>query len=161
MFVSLFCLVLLLWTAACREDSDPQRVRPRQLRDVPAQRLAFNFQADVELPPGLTTEDTKTLEAIQQDFDNRRKDDALLRTVVSPDRQRALALYGTADEPSQTFRIDLYSAEGIFLRNLTPPDLAVVFQESVVWSPDSGQIAFVGRRSLKPSAFIPVWVICM
>lgn len=152
MFVALFCLVLLLWTAACREDSDPQRVRPRQLRDVPAQRLAFNFQADVELPPGLTTEETKTLEAIQQDFDNRRKDDALLRTVVSPDRQRALALYGTADEPSQTFRIDLYSAEGIFLRNLTPPDLAVVFQESVVWSPDSGQIAFVGRRSLKPSA---------
>ncbi len=150
MFVSLIGVALLLFAAACRDDSDPQRVRPRQLRDVPAQRLAFNFQADVEAPAGLATEEAKTLEAIQQDFDARRKDDALLRTVVSPDGQRALALYGTADEPSQTFRIDLYSADGNFLRNLTPPDLAVVFQDSVVWSPDSGFIAFVGRKSSQP-----------
>lgn len=149
MFVSLIGLALLLFTAACRDDTDPQRVRPRQLRDVPAQRLAFNFQADLEPPPGLTTEEPRTLELIQQDFDTRRKDDALLRTVVSPDGQRALALYGTTDEPAQTFRIDLYSADGNFLRNLTPPDLAVVFQDSVVWSPDSGSIAFVGRKSLK------------
>src|SRR5882672_5723461 len=150
MFVSLICLALLLLTAACHDDTDPQRVRPRQLRDVPARALAFSFQADVEPPAGLTGEEAKTVAAIQQDFDTRRKDDALLRTVVSPDGQRALALYGTTDEPSQAFRIDLYSADGIFLRNLTPPDLAVVFQDSVVWSPDSGQIAFIGRKSSKP-----------
>jgi hypothetical protein len=150
MFVLLIGLVLLLSTTACREESDSQRVRPRQLRDVPAQRLAFNFEADITQPQGLASEEPKTLDAIQQDFDTRRKDDALLRTVVSPDGQRALALYGTTDEPSQTFRIDLYSADGNFLRNLTPPDLAVVFQDSVVWSPDSGLIAFVGRKSLKP-----------
>src|SRR5882672_4044290 len=150
MFVSLICLALLLLTAACRDDTDPQRVRPRQLRDVPARALAFNFQADVEPPAGLTGEEAKTVAAIQQDFDTRRKDDALLRTVVSPDGQRALALYGTTDEPSQTFRIDLYSADGSFLRNLTPPDLAVVFQDSVVWSLDSGMIAFIGRKSSKP-----------
>src|SRR6266850_117807 len=150
MFVSLICLALLSLTAACRDDTDPQRVRPRQLRDVPARALAFNFQADVEPPAGLTGEEAKTVAAIQQDFDTRRKDDALLRTVVSPDGQRALALYGTTDEPSQTFRIDLYSADGSFLRNLTPPDLAVVFQDSVVWSLDSGMIAFIGRKSSKP-----------
>src|SRR5207245_4092093 len=93
------------------------------------------------------------LPEIQQDFDTRRKDDALLRTVVSPDGQRALALYGTADEPtSDTFRIDLYNSGGTFLRNLTPPDLAVVFQDSVVWSPDGSFIAFVGRKSLKAEA---------
>lgn len=149
MFVSLICVAFLL-TTACRDETDPQRVRPRQLRDVPARALAFNFQADVEPPPGLTSEEAKTSAAIQQDFDTRRKDDALLRTVVSPDGQRALALYGTTDEPSQTFRIDLYSSDGIFLRNLTPPDLAVVFQDSVVWSPDSGMIAFIGRKSSKP-----------
>lgn len=152
MFGSLICLVLLLFTAACRDDTDPQRVRPRQLRDVPARALAFNFQADVEPPPGATTEEAKTVAAIQQDFDTRRKDDALLRTVVSPDGQRALALYGITDEPSQTFRIDLYSSDGIFLRNLTPPELAVVFQDSVVWSSDSGMIAFIGRKSSKPEA---------
>jgi hypothetical protein len=150
MFVSLICLALLLLTAACHDDTDPQRVRPRQLRDVPARALAFNFQADVEPPAGLTSEEAKAVAAIQQDFDTRRKDDALLRTVVSPDGQRALALYGTTDEPSQTFRIDLYSADGNFLRNLTPPDLAVVFQDSVAWSADSGMIAFIGRKSSKP-----------
>jgi len=150
MLVSLIAVGLLLFAAACRDESDPQRVRPRQLRDVPARALAFNFQADIEPPAALTAEEAKTVAAIQQDFDTRRKDDALLRTVVSPDNQRALALYGTTDEPSQAFRIDLYSADGNFLRNLTPPDLAVVFQDSVVWSPDSGMIAFIGRKSSKP-----------
>jgi len=152
MFVSSIGLALLLFTAACRDDTDPQRLRPRQLRDVPARALAFNFQADVELPPELSAEEAKTVAAIQQDFDTRRKDDALLRTVLSPDGHRALALYGTTDEPSQTFRIDLYSSDGNFLRNLTPPDLAVVFQDSVVWSHDSGLIAFIGRKSAKPEA---------
>src|SRR6266852_4049281 len=124
MFLSAASFVLIICTLACRPDTEAQRVRPRQLRDVPAQRLAFSFQADVSLPPGTTSEEVPKLAAIQQDFDEHRKDDALLRTVVSPNGQRALALYGTADEPTQTFRLDLYSADGKFLRNLTPPDLA-------------------------------------
>jgi hypothetical protein len=140
-------LALMLLTLACRSDSDSQGLRPRQLRDVPARSLAFNFQADVAAPPGLTPDEVKRSPAIQQDFDKRRSNDALLRTVPSPDGQRALALYGTADEPATTFRIDLYSADGNFIRNVTPPTLAVVFQDSVAWSPDSNFIAFVGRRS--------------
>lgn len=149
---SLVSLVLLLATTACRNDSESQSLRPRQLRDVPANRLAFTFAADVEPPAGLNTEENKIISAIQDDFDNRRKDDALLRTVPSPDGQRALALYGTADSPSATFRIDLYSSDGNFIRNVTPPELAVVFQDSVVWSMDSNSIAFVGRRSAEPQA---------
>ena len=149
--VSVFGFLLLIFSVACRSDGEAQRVRPRQLRDVPAQRLAFNFQADVQPSPGTTNDEVQKLPAIQQDFDARRKNDALLRTVSSPDGQRALALYGTAEETSQTFRIDLYSSDGKFLRNLTPPDLAVVFQDSVVWSPDGGYIAFVGRRALMPA----------
>ena len=149
MFVSLISIALLLLAGACRSVSDPQGVRPRQLRDVPARRLAFTFQADINLPPGLAADDAKILPAIQQAFDTHRPDDALLRTVPSPDGQRALALYGSADEPTHTFRIDLYSADGTFLRNLTPPDLAVVFQDSVSWSADSSFIAFVGRKRLQ------------
>ena len=150
MFVSLLSVVLLLFAIACRSNSDPQGVRPRQLRDVPARRLAFTFQADIQPPAGLVAEETKSIiPAIQQDFDTRRQDDALLRTVPSPDGQRALALYGTANEPTQTFRIDLYSADGNFLRNVTPPNLAVVFQDSVAWSADGSFIAFVGRKSLQ------------
>lgn len=148
MFISLLSIVLLLSALACHTNSDSQGVRPRQLRDVPARRLAFTFQADVQPPATVAVDEAKTIiPAIQQDFDKRRQDDALLRTVPSPDGQRALALYGTADEPTQTFRIDLYSADGTFLRNVTPPNLAVVFQDSVGWSADSGFIAFVGRKS--------------
>ncbi|HJZ83021.1 MAG TPA: hypothetical protein VKD91_21820, partial [Pyrinomonadaceae bacterium] len=120
---------------------------------VPANKLAFNFSADVEPPAGLTGDEAKSIAAIQNDFDNRRKDEALLRTVASPDGQRALALYGTADESSTTtFRIDLYSSDGNFIRNITPPNLAVVFQDSVVWSSDSNSIAFVGRKIASPAA---------
>jgi hypothetical protein len=148
---ALVILLALVW-AACSSNSDPQRVRPRQLRDVPAQRLAYTVRADTEAPPEINQEEasTKPLPAIQQDFDARRKDDALLRTVTSPDGQRALALYGTIDEPGPTFHIDLYAADGKFLRNLSPPDLAGVFADSVLWSSDGGLIAFVGRKSQKP-----------
>ncbi|HKP39046.1 MAG TPA: hypothetical protein VJT71_19465, partial [Pyrinomonadaceae bacterium] len=87
--------------------------------------------------------------AIQQDFDVRRKDEALilLRTVASPDGQRALALYSTQDESSTTFHLDLYASDGTFLRNVSPPELTAVFQDSVVWSSNSGYVAFIGRRA--------------
>jgi hypothetical protein len=150
----LIALAVLLSVSACKNDSEAQRVRPRQLRDVPAQRLAFTFTADVEAPPNISTEEAKPIQAIQQDFDLRRNDEALVlhRTIPSPDGQRALALYSKQDEPSTTFHIDLYASSGTFIRNLTPPDLAVVFQDSVLWSADSGYIAFVGRKAAQPQA---------
>src|SRR5437868_14386158 len=143
----LLIIALVFLVPACRTERDSQTLRPRQLRDVPANRLAFNFQADVEPPANLPTDEVKSAPASQQDFDSKRQQDALLRTVMSPDGQRGLALYGTADEPATTFRIDLYSADGTFIRNITPPMLAVVFQDSVAWSSDSSMIAFVGRKS--------------
>jgi hypothetical protein len=143
----LLVVALPLLIAACRNATDSPTLRPRQLRDVPANKLAFNFQADVQMPTNLPSEEAKSLPAIQQDFENKRPNDALLRTVSSPDGARALALYGTADEPTATFRIDLYSADGNFIRNVTPPTLAVVFQDSVAWSADSSMFAFVGRKS--------------
>ena len=150
-YLPLLAAVLsLMIVAGCRSDSEAKLVRPRQLRDVPARRLAFRFEADVDAPKGSNEETGNKLAPIQDDFNTRRKDEALLRTVPSPDGQRALALYGTADEPSETFRIDLYAADGKFLRNLTPPDLAASFPEAVVWSSDGNVIAFIGRKSLRP-----------
>jgi hypothetical protein len=146
--VPVLLLIAPLLASACKSTTDSQTLRPRQLRDVPANKLAFNFQADVQPPENLAADEAKSLPAIQQEFETRRPNDALLRTVGSPDGQRALALYGTADEPTTTFRIDLYSADGNFIRNVTPPTLAVVFQDSVAWSADSSMFAFVGRKSL-------------
>jgi hypothetical protein len=151
---TLLTFTLSILGLACRSDSEAQRVRPRQLRDVPAQRLAFTFTADVEAPPNVSAEEPKPIQAIQNDFDVRRKDEGLVlhRTVPSPDGQRALALYSEQDEPSTTFHIDLYASSGSFIRNMTPPDLAVVFQDSVLWSADSGSIAFVARKAAQPQA---------
>ena len=104
------------------------------------------------MPSDLKADDADDkIEAIQLDFNTGRQNDALVRTMKSPDGQRALALYGAADEPSQEFHIDLYSSDGKFLRNLTPPDLACVFPETVSWSPDGNFITFIGHRGVKPT----------
>ena len=145
-------LAWLVLCAACSSITQRQEVRPLALRDVPAQRLAYRFEPDLTPPSDIKTEDPDDkIEAIQLDFNSRRENDALVRTVRSPDGQRALVLYGVADEPSQEFHIDLYSADGTFLRNLTPPDLACVFPETVSWSNDSNYITFIGHRSVKPT----------
>jgi hypothetical protein len=140
-------------TGGCRTMFEKESVRPRSLRDVPAQRLAYRFEADTpQLPPGAnaSAEDAQPLTAIQNDFNSRRQDDALVRTVLSPDGQRALALYETGEDRPGEFRIDLYSSDGLFLRNVTPPDLSGAFPLFVAWSPDSARIAFIGRKSTKP-----------
>jgi len=138
--------------ASCTAITQRRDVRPLVLRDVPAQNLAYRFEPDIAPPPDLKADDADDkIEAIQLDFNTRRQNDALVRTVKSPDGQRALVLYGAADEPSQEFHIDLYSSDGNFLRNLTPPDLACVFPETVSWSPDGNSITFIGHRGLKPT----------
>jgi hypothetical protein len=127
-------------------------VRPLVLRDVPAQRLAYKLEPDIGIPNELQTADSNgNLEAIQNDFNTRRPDDALLRTVASPDGQRALALYGNDNEPSSAFRIDLYAADGRFLRNLIPPNLSCLFPETVAWTSDSNFITFIARKSVTPT----------
>jgi hypothetical protein len=134
----------------CRTIFEKQSVRPRSLRDVPAQRLAYRFEADTAMPSGAATEDAQPLSSVQNDFNSRRHDDALVRTVLSPDGQRALALYETGEDRPGEFRIDMYAADGNFLRNVTPPDLSGAFPTMVAWSPDGNHIAFIGRKSIKP-----------
>ena len=151
-FIVTILVAVISAGASCTAITQRRDVRPLVLRDVPAQNLAFKFEPDVAMPPDLKVDDPDDkIEAIQLDFNTRRENDALVRTVRSPDGQRALALYGAADEPSQEFHIDLYSSDGKFLRNLTPPDLACVFPETVSWSPDGNFITFIGHRGVKPT----------
>lgn len=151
--IFIFTTLVLLAAAGCQTIMDRRDVRPLVLRDVPAQRLAFRFEPDIGMPEEIKLDESdEKLAAIQTDFSTHRPDDALLRTVLSPDGQRALALYGTESEPSPNFRIDLYAADGKFLRNLTPPELSCVFPETVAWSGDGNLIAFIAHRSAKPAA---------
>lgn len=147
-------LTLLTLVVSCRSVIDRQQdVRPRILRDVPAQNLAFRLEPDISPPSDLKLDDSSDkFAAVQNDFNSpKRKDDALLRTVVSPDGRRVLALYGTSDEPSSAFRIDLYNSDGQFLRNLIPPSISCDFPETVTWSPDGSLINFIAHRRDLPA----------
>ena len=150
----IFSVCLLLSLNGCRQISSRLSVRPRALRDVPAARLAFRLEPDISeevLPPSLVNEVLdEPLASVKQDFDTRRKDEALLRTVPSPDGQRALALYDPGGLPSDEFKLDLYASDGRFLRNLLPENLSGAFLSTAVWSPDGQWIAFIGRKTEKP-----------
>ena len=143
-------LLPLIIAVGCKTVIERQDVRPRVLRDVPARNLAYRLSPDVS-PPNANLDDQDKFASVANFFAGKRKDDALLRTVVSPDGRRVLALYATADETGSGFRIDLFNSDGEFLRNLIPPDLACMFPETVSWSPDGNYINFIARRRAIPT----------
>ena len=100
-------------------------VEPRELRDVPAARLAFRFEPDVaeeKLPEHLKRDEAEEpLSTVRTDFETRRQADALVRTVLDPAGQRVLALYGTSESEENDFRLDLYGADGNFIRTSCRP----------------------------------------
>lgn len=145
--VALVCVT----AAACREAGEELSATPRTLRDVPSERLSFRFEPDAKeeaLPERLRAAVAEEpLAAIKADFEGRRGNtEALIRTVPDPTGQRALAVYGTS-ETQTDFRLDLYSADGQFIRNVLPKDLTGVFPSEVAWSPDGQSIAFLGVRN--------------
>lgn len=145
-------LLLLASAAGCRQAQNAVglSVRPKSLRDVPAERLSFRFEPDAKddaLPERLRRDEPEEpLSGVKTAFETQRTTDALIRTVPDPEGLRALALYGTNETSGSNsdFRIDLYSAEGAFVRNILPRDLTGVFPAEVAWSPDSQMFAFSG-----------------
>jgi Tol biopolymer transport system component len=147
-------LLGLISLSGCQQLNERLSVHPRALRDLPATRLAFRLEPDVDantLPADVTNETPdESLAPVKQDFETRRKDEALLRTVASPDGQRALALYDPGGLPADEFKLDLYAADGSFLRNLLPANLSGAFLSTATWSPDGQWIAFIARKTEKP-----------
>lgn len=145
-------LLTLVVTTACKSVIERADVRPRVLRDVPARNLAYRLSPDVALPTNLNPDEIADKDVnVANAFAAKRENDALLRTILSPDGKRVLALYGTETEPSPAFRIDLYNSDGEFLRNLIPPDISCLFPETVAWSPDGRFITFIARKRVSPS----------
>lgn len=145
-------IITLIFAAGCKSVITREDVRPRVLRDVPSQNLAYRLAPDSSAPPDENAGDPfDKVEIISTEFATKRPNEALLRTVQSPDGKRVLAVYATEDEPSSSFRIDLYNSEGQFLRNLIPPDLTCLFPETVTWSPDGNFINFIARKRVSPS----------
>jgi Tol biopolymer transport system component len=141
-------LSIILATAACQQpDATKQIVRPSSLRDVPAQRLSYRYEPDVPAPPdAVQINQQQKLTAIQADFDQTRTQDTLYKTILSPDKQRVLAIFNRATDEKQEYRMDLYDASGKLIRKITPEGLSLVFPDIVSWSPNSETVAFTGSR---------------
>ncbi|HEX8370041.1 MAG TPA: hypothetical protein VF604_15950 [Pyrinomonadaceae bacterium] len=142
----LFVVGLALLTACQRNIFQSPTVAPASLRDVPALKLNFRFESDVPAPSvaNQTQSNEERIQSVQTDFDTNRPQEVLDKTLASPDKKRVLAVYHKAEDLQAEFRLDMYSADGRLLRKITPNGLAVHFPDTVVWSPDSTNVAFVG-----------------
>lgn len=142
-FFIIFCFLL---TAACQTATlDPSGANPGTLGEVSAQRLNFRFEADVPDPPASAPngQSDERIPAIQNDFDVNRSLEILEKTITSPDKQKVLVVYHkVSDQPSE-FRLDMYSPDGKILKKVTPEAMAVHFPDTIQWSPDSQNAAFV------------------
>lgn len=126
---------------------------PTALREVPALRLNFRFETDVPAPtiPAPAAGEERNA-AVQADFDANRSAELLDKTLISPDKQRILAIYHLPQDLPSEFRLDMYRADGKLLRKITYDGMAVHFADTIVWSPDSTQVAFVAMLRANQSA---------
>lgn len=120
-------------------------VAPLTMRDVPALRLNYRYEADVPAPTGenKTAAAEERNAAIQTDFDQNRPQELLDKTILSPDKKRVLTVYHRVGDADAEFRLDMYSPDGKVLRKITPETMAVHFPDTILWSPDSSNVAFV------------------
>lgn len=147
-------LFFAIFAVSCSQpEATKQIVRPSSLRDVPAQRLGYRYEADVPAPPdAVQINQQQKLTAIQADFDQNRPLDTLYKTVLSPDKQRVLAIFNRATDEKQEYRMDLYDAGGKLIRQITPEGLSLVFPDIVSWSPNSETVAFSGSRRVSANS---------
>ena len=127
------------------------------MADTPAVRLNFRYEADVPPPTNQITPGTDERHAgVQSDFDASRPQELLDRTIVSPDKQRVVAVYHRLTDVPAEYRLDMYSADGQLLKKVTSDTMAVHFPDTIVWSPDSSNLAFVAMlRAIQPSPISP------
>lgn len=140
-------LTLVLSALGCpKSPTKPAEPQTIPLREIPAQRLNYRFEADVPAP---TDEGKKPVqnqernEAVQLDFDNNRPQELLDRTIASPNNQRVIAVYRKIEDEISEFRLDVYSTDGKLIRKITHEEMAVHFPDTILWSPDSSNVAFV------------------
>jgi hypothetical protein len=146
-FSKILLVVGLAFLTACQRNIfQSPTVTPASLRDVPSLKLNFRFEPDVPAPSAAsqTQANEERIQSVQTDFDTNRPQEVLDKTIASPDKKRVLVVYHKTDDLQAEFRLDVYSADGRLLRKITPNGLAVHFPDTIVWSPDSTNVAFVG-----------------
>lgn len=143
----------ILLLSGCQSDIfQSQPNAPVAMSAVPAVRLNFRFEADVPAPAGdaVNAAGQQIDAAVQADFDATRPFELLERTISSPDKKRILAVYRHIADVQAEYRLDMYSADGKPEKKLTSEAMAVHFPDTIVWSPDSGSLAFVAMIRAAP-----------
>lgn len=151
--------LILIGLAACqRNETDSPTVTPSSLGGVPSVRLNFRFENDVPAPTvtGQNAPAEEKNNAVQADFDQNRSGETLERTIPSPDKKRLLAVYRKTGDIADSYRLDMYSSDGKLLRKITPNGLAIFYPDTIIWSPDSNNAAFVGMIRLGQIAPTPL-----
>jgi hypothetical protein len=148
-FLALLLLTTLTGCSSCRQKFfGKKEVTAKTLSDVPAHRLSYRLEVDVQTPQGLTplAKDDK-VKSVENDFTTNRQVDALHATILSPDGQKVIAIYSSPESSEGEYQIDLYNQTGALIRNITNPQMAVVAPETISWSPDGNLFAFIAKRS--------------
>ncbi len=147
MYKKLFMLFIFSAAAlSCSsEGSKIVKVEATALKNVPAQRLNYRFETDVPAPTfnGKSVQSDERNEKVQVDFDQNRVQELLDRTITSPDKLKVLAVYRKINDLISEFRLDMYTSDGKLLKKITHEEMAVHFPGTIVWSPDSANVAFI------------------
>lgn len=127
------------------QNFQPANTAPTAMREVPAVRLNYRYEADVPQPsadPNQPLAEERNA-AVQADFDATRQFEILDRTYSSPDKKQVVAIYHRITDLPEDYRLDMYSPDGKLLRKLNSDAMAVRFPETLRWSPDSSSLAFL------------------
>ena len=155
----LLCLLVILTAVGCQPKvpQTPVVNKPQTLRDVPSLRLNYRFETDVPAPTiNVPPQSEERNAAVQADFDQNRTQEQVDKMLTSPDKLRVLAVYHKSGDAEGDFRLDMYSNDGKLLRNISFPGMAVHYPDTIVWSPDSANIAFMAKtRSIQPNGTVP------
>ncbi len=143
--VVLTVILLAFGTLSCQQNPPSQVTfsEPASLREVASVRMNYRYEADVPAPEIRRALVEENNPAVSNDFIQNRSDEFLDRTLTSPDKRYVLAIYHNANDLPLEFRLDMYSADGILVNKITPDTMAVHFPDTIVWSPNSENLAFV------------------
>ncbi len=157
-FAKLILIWLVLSAFGCQKSAlQSPTVAPATLRDIPALKLNFRLETDVPAPSvqnGNASSDERNV-SVQTDFDQNRVQELVDKTIASPNKQRVLTVYHKAEDSPEDYRLDMYSADGKLLRRITPDGMAVHYPDTIVWSPDSANVAFMAMTRTGQTAALP------
>lgn len=136
--------VLVLCISCAPRQAEPTTSAPSALFEVPAVRLNYRYEADVPPPTEPAKANTEERsQAIQTDFDQNRPNEIVNKTLASPNGKRIAVLYYRVGDLPSEFRLDMYGDDGRLLNKMTADLMAVHFPDTIRWSPDSENLAFV------------------